>query len=195
MEIKLLSLLKSEEKKLLKVETFSKNQTIFFEGDECEEISILVSGEIQIISNTLDGRSIIYRKLKQGEVFGNNLLFSSDNCYKGDVVAVSESTLCFINKENLIKLLKTNDDFLYEYFRIQSDFGKELNGLIKVLTSKTSEEKVINYLKINGGKALIKSVTTFASELNMSRENLSRILSKMIKEKKIFKKGKLYYLN
>lgn len=195
MEIKLLSLLSNEEKKLIKIKSFSNKEILYFEGSNCDEVTILVSGEIRIVSNFEDGRSIVYRVVKPGEIFANNLVFSSNKTYKGNVVANKDVVVAIISSSNLIKLLKSNEKFLIEYLRVQSDFGKELNGIIKVLTSSNSEEKIINYLTIHGGKVFVKSVTNLAEELNMSRENLSRCLTKMIKKKKIAKENKVYYLN
>ena len=90
--------------------------------------------------------------------------------------------------------MQTNKEFLLEYLKIQSDFGKELNAKIKVLTSDNTINKVLNDLEVNGGQKEIKSITFWASELNESRENLSRILSKMIKTNLIKKEDKLYSL-
>lgn len=190
MEIKLLSILNKEEKKLFSIKTFKKNSCVFSQGSYCSSVCILISGKIMIANNFEDGRNIVFRTLKSGGLFGNNLIFSSDPKYKGDVICAEESIIALFEKNDLLYLLQNNIEFLKEYMRIQADFGKELNGRVKILTSKNSIEKVSNFLELNGGSVFIKSVTKLADELNLSRENLSRTISLMIKKRMITRNGK-----
>lgn len=195
MKNKLLELLTKDERDLVKIKSFKNKEIAFYEDQECNEFSILLSGEIRIISYNDSGRSLTYRVITPGEVFGNNLLFSSDNKYKGNVISCSDSSLAIISKKSLLKILKNNDDFFIEYLRIQSDFGKELNKRIQILSSSDAKEKIINYISLNGGKVMIKSITLLADELAMTRENLSKCLSYLIKNKIIIRENKFYKMN
>lgn len=159
--------------------TAKKNQTLFFEGDECKKIGLIISGKVSIISYFSDGQEVIYNEIEKGQMFGNNLIFSSEPFYRGDVVATEESIIYYISKEELLKALTIDKDFLELYLKQQSDFSKKLNFKIKLLTINNARERVLYYLTFNKKKISYKSITRLAKELYLTRESLSRTLYKM----------------
>ena len=185
MENNILSLLSKEEKAFLDVRTYSKNQVIFKENSQCDSIGILTSGKVEIISYSFSGEEIIYNLLGKNQIFGNNLLFSSDAVYKGDVVSRGDTTIVFIKKGDLIHLLSSNQKFLEAYLRVQSDFGKNLNSRIKLYSMNSAEERFNYYLYLNKNVIEYGSITSLASQLNLKRETLSRLISKLEKENAI----------
>ena len=58
---------------------FKKNEIIFNEDQICEEMGIIIAGEYIIQSLSFNGNEIIYAYLKEGDMFGQNLLFSDNN--------------------------------------------------------------------------------------------------------------------
>ena len=159
-----------------------KNQTLFFEGDECKKVGLIISGKISIASYFSDGQEVIYNILGKGEMFGNNLIFSSEPFYRGDVVALEESTICYIRKENLFEALSSNPEFLELYLKQQSDFSKQLNFKIKLLTINNAKDRLTYYLTFNNKEIKYNSVTKLAKELYLKRETLSRTMYKMADE-------------
>ena len=108
MKIAILNILSKQEHKLVKGYQVAKNSIIYHEGDLCENVGIIISGKIDIVSYSFNGKELLLNSLKAGDIFGNNLLFSSEPIYRGDVVAKEKSVIAFINKENLIYLLQNN---------------------------------------------------------------------------------------
>ena len=162
--------------------TARKNQTLFFEGDECKSVGLVVSGKISVISYFADGKEIIYNTLGRGEVFGSNLIFSSSPFFRGDVVAVEESEILYITKDELLKGLSENVGLLEMYLQNQSDFSKSLNFKIKLLTINNARDRIIYYLSMHDNKIEYRSVTKLAKELYLTRETLSRTMYKMQKD-------------
>lgn len=162
-----------------------KNQTLFFEGDECKNLGLIISGKVSIISYFADGKEIIYNTLGKGEMFGNNLIFSSEPFFRGDVVAVEESVITYISKEEILKALSENVGLLEQYLKQQSDFSKTLNFKIKLLTIDNARDRFIYYLTFNKGQVTYRSVTKLAKELYLTRETLSRTMYKMAKQNEI----------
>lgn len=182
MENNILSLLNKDERKYLSVRSFNKNQIIFKEGDTCKEVAIIIEGKIQIVSYSFSGKEVVFNSLSKNQIFGNNLLFSSDPKYKGDVISTTKSTIVFIKKNDLITLLSSNQTFLNKYLQIQSDFGKSLNSQIKLFSIDSALERFEYYLFINDNSIEFKSITALANELNLKRETLSRLVSRLEKE-------------
>ena len=162
-----------------------KNQTLFFEGDKCKMVGLIISGKISIISYLKDGQEVIYNELGKGEMFGNNLIFSSEPFYRGDVVATEESEIAYIEKSELLRALNENVGLLEMFLKQQSDFSKNLNFKIKLLTISSAEERLMYYLTFHKGEVQYRSVTKLAKELYLTRETLSRTMYKMEKNKQL----------
>lgn len=165
--------------------SYKKGETIFYENDECLKIGIVKSGEISIKSYFSDGKEVTYNTLHTGDMFGNNLIFSSKPFYRGDVIASEDSIIYLISKDKLLSLLKKDDELLITYLTNQSDFSKTLNFKIKLLTINNAEDRLLYYLTFNKNKIRYKTITKLANDLFLTRESLSRTITKLVKSKKI----------
>lgn len=195
MKIQLLNVLTKKEHKLVKGYQVTKNSVIHHEGDTCESIGVIVSGKVDVVSYSFQGKELVLNSLKAGEIFGNNLIFSSEPIYKGDVIAKEKCVIAFINKENLLFLLQNNKDFLELYLKAQSDFGKSLNARIQLLSFTNAEERLQYYASKNDNVIVFKNVTTLAAQIGIQRETLSRLLTSLVKRHLIKKeKGKITFV-
>ncbi len=190
----ILNTLTSEQFEHLTSLHLGKGEVLFHENDRCGHIGILLHGEISIVSYLSNGKEIIYNTLKDGDLFGNNLIFSSDPRYKGDILALKDTDLYLIERNVLIDLLQENSSFLLEYLRIQSNLGKSLNNRIRLLSIDSAEERLLFYLHENQDTIRFTSVSSLARDLFLERETLSRLLSRLQKEKKILRQGKVLKL-
>ena len=182
MKNNILSSLTKQEQSLLEVKSLNKGQVLFREGELCSKVSIVVSGQVKISSMNYSGNEVIFNISENGDMFGNNLLFSDNPYYKGDVVALKDSIIVSIKRENLENILQCNKDFLISYLNIQSNFGKKLNSTIKLLSFSSAEDRLLFFLKENNKTIKYHSVTELADLLHLKRETLSRLLTKLEKE-------------
>ena len=195
MKIALLNVLTKKEHKLVKGYQIAKNNVLFHEGDLCDNIGIIVSGKVDIVSYSFNGQEMIINSLKAGEIFGNNLLFSSDPVYRGDVIAKEKCVIAFIHKDNLVYLLQNNKDFLDLYLQAQSDKAKSLTARIQLLSFTNAEERLLYYASKNNNVIQFKNVTSLAATIGVQRETLSRLLTNLVKRHQIKKeKGKITFL-
>lgn len=195
MKITILNVLTKKEHQMVKGYQIAKGNIIHHEGDVCENIGIIISGKVDIVSYSYEGKEILINSLKSGDIFGNNLLFSSSPIYKGDIIAKEKCVIAFISKENLIYLLQNNVEFLNEYLNIQSDFGKSLNARIQLLSFPNAEERLFYYASKSNNVIEFKNVTSLAATLGVQRETLSRLLTTLIDRHLIKKeKGKITVL-
>ena len=195
MKIALLNVLSKKEHQLVKGYQIAKGNIIFHEGDVCESIGVIISGKIDIVSYSFEGKEMLINSLKAGEIFGNNLLFSSSPIYRGDVVAKEKTVVAFISRDNLVYLLQNNKEFLDLYLQAQSDKAKLLTARIQLLSFPNAEERLFYYASKNHNLIEYKNVTTLAATLGVQRETLSRLLTSLIKRHLIKKeKGKITVL-
>lgn len=183
----ILNTLKSPQLEHIIIKNLDKGTVLFRENDICDCIGIVIEGQISIVSYLANGKEIIYNTLKNDEIFGNNLIFSSEPYYKGNIITSVSSKIALIYKNDLINFLSNNEDFLKEYLKIQSDFGKTLNNRIKLLSIDSAEEKLYYYLHENKGVIKYSTISDLAKHLYLQRETLSRLLSKLVKDNKIIR--------
>lgn len=187
----ILNYLTKEELSKIKTIEISKNSTLFFEEEKCDSIGIIESGKIEISTFLSNGEKVIYNTLLPGEIFGSNLIFSTDPFYKGNVVALTDSKIKIINENVLKKLLKNNEKFLINYLKFQSDFAKKLNTKIKLLSMDSAKDRMIFALENNKNNAIhFKTVNDLADYLGLSREATSRTITKLVNEGIITYKNK-----
>ena len=185
MKNNILSTLTKEQQMLLEIKTLNKGYVLFREGQTCDRIAIVVSGQVKISSIHYSGNELIFNIIEKGEMFGNNLIFSDDPRYKGDVITLKDSTIVLIQKSHLENILQSNKDFLIQYLNIQSNFGKKLNSTIKMLSFTSAEERFKYYLKSNNNVINFHTISDLADILHLKRETLSRLISKLEKENAI----------
>ena len=187
----LINCLTLKEKKLLKTVSLKKEEILFNENDRCEYVGIVESGIVTISSFSYNGNEIVFNSLKKGDIFGNNLIFTDTPFFKGNIIGKTRSTISLISKQNLIKILQENTDFLTAYLEYQSLFSQKLNSKIKLLSFDSAEERFLYFLFINKDEIHFSSVTSLASELSLKRETLSRLISKLVKDKRILRSGNM----
>ena len=173
------------EKHNLQIHKYKKGETISLEGDMCQCIRVLKSGQIIISSITKSGQEIIYKKLGSGDMFGNNLLFSNNPFYRGDILCLEDSLIYELDKNSFLDLLQKDRNFAELFLRYQSEDSKRLNQQIKIASLQTVEEKIFYLLQINNHNIKISSVTDLSRQLNISREATSRVLHSLIKDGKL----------
>ena len=85
-----------------KIISYKKNEMIVNEGDICVNIGFLLEGSLSV-SNTLpDFNESIIQVLNKGDVFGENLIFSDNPYYPGNIYANNNCQIAFISKNNFL---------------------------------------------------------------------------------------------
>lgn len=184
------NLIDDKQLKKIKIKRYQSGQIIFKENDICNHVGLVKSGQVIIKSFSESGKEIVYNIRNAGEMFGNNLIFSEDKHYLGDVIAIKDSAIFLFDEKQLLSILNNNTLFLKAYLLNQANSIKKLNAMIKMFSFNNARERLIYYFKINHNQIAYDSITLLANELLLQRETLSRLINKMIKEGKIIKQEK-----
>lgn len=166
-------------KKYLIIKNYKKGSLIFNEGEICKYLSLIING---IVSISTINHFFEYEiaELRDGNLFGENLLFSEQKKYLGDIIAIKDTTIAFITKDNLFTLLK-NNTILENYLHLLSKKAMNNQLKLKILSQKSIKEKVLFYLnseqkRTNSNTILIDSKEQLSKILNVPRPSLSREL-------------------
>lgn len=177
----LISTLNKNQKELLKIKHFKKNEIIFNEEDECNKIGIVIRGQASISTYTLLEKTYDIKTLNEDDIFGEFLLFTDKPFYLGYVTSTKEADIAFLDKNNLYKIIKENENFFNQFMKQISNDVIKIQNKIKVLSQKTVREKVLFYIKneikrTNSMTIYINSKEELAKIINIPRPTLSREL-------------------
>jgi CRP-like cAMP-binding protein len=111
------------------------------------------------------------------------------------VVAVSDTQLLIIEKDDFLKFLKSNDKILANFLDIISNRSQFLSEKIKFLNFKTIKGKLAQYILQTAGpdKSEIRLAMTqndLAEYFGVARPSIARVISELETEGIIITKGK-----
>jgi CRP-like cAMP-binding protein len=89
-----------------------KGKTLFREGDPVPGIYFIYSGSVKISKQWTEGKELIIRFAKTGDIVGHRGLM--DALYPISATALEDTVVCFIPNEFLEATLKTNPGFTYK---------------------------------------------------------------------------------
>lgn len=166
----------------LPIKGLSSGDILFNEGEPCEKMGIVIKGELIISTITYNEKEETFNTIKEGEMFGDLLIFSKNPVYLGDVVAKRKTSVIIISKQKLITLLSTDEEFLNIYMSIICNKAVNIKKQAKLLSHKNIEDRILFYLKLKDtGNHIIKydTITNLSMELSLPRPSVSRSLSNL----------------
>jgi len=185
---------------------YKKNDTILSPKISPRGIYQIKSGFVYSYSLTSDYKKRIQSILKPGEIFP--LLWAiAHSPQRFYTKALTDVTLSIISKDLFLAKLYKDKDLTRRLIEIFAEYLNMYVERVENLELKTSRKKIIGRIlhfssrfgvKKNGEIYIQIPVThnLIAQSINLSRENVTRELSKLEKEKLInFKKGKLAILD
>ena len=171
-----------------KVNSYERNNIVHFVGDICENLEIILSGEVAVERTDESGKLMTIAEFFDGDILGGNLLFSKNPCYPMTVTAKKPTIILEISKRQLFDLFASSLDFLKSYLAYISDHSVILGDRIKHYVNRTIRECIISYLDYESKKQesstikLTISKKALAERIGVQRTSLSRELAKMRNE-------------
>lgn len=161
---------------------YKKSEIIANEEDKCTSLGFVLDGVVEIQRIYLSGKQIVLKRLNNGDVFGEALVFSNKSNYPSTVIAFSDCTILYINRTDILKLCTMDERVLGNFMSALSNKIFMLNSKIKSIAFKSIKHKVINYIleqaKMQKSKTikLKESKEEIAAALGIPRPSLSREL-------------------
>jgi CRP-like cAMP-binding protein len=168
-----------------KVNSYEKNNIVHFVGEVCENLEIILSGEVVVERIDESGKLMTIAEFFNGDILGGNLLFSKNPYYPMTVTAKKATIILEISKIQLFDLFAGSLDFLKSYLEYISDHSVILGDRIKHYVNRTIRECIMSYLNYESKKQdsnTIKMEITkkaLAERIGVQRTSLSRELARM----------------
>jgi CRP-like cAMP-binding protein len=161
-----------------------KNEILFLEGDRGLSLYILVHGSIELFQTSADGRKIVLKVVKPGELFAEIILFEESR-YPAGAMALKPSLVFNLPKHQFSCLLE-NERFRNEFIANLMGKLRYLANQIRYLSSKEVKERFLMFVEDQYGRRTTISSPlpkkAVAAAIGTTPETLSRILNEWKRE-------------
>ncbi len=164
-----------------------KATVLFREGAPAEAMFLLARGRISLHKLSPDGREIVIKVIKPGEVFAEVILFEK-KFYPVTAVALTEVLVFRLLRRDLLDILR-QEDFRNDFIAMLLRKQRYLADKIQQLTSQDVEQRLCAFLlEQYGQKEQIQvdiNKKQLAASIGATPETLSRLLQDLKKRKRL----------
>jgi CRP-like cAMP-binding protein len=155
-----------------------KQTTLFREGEPGEAMFLLVRGRVSLHKLSRDGREIVIKVIKPGEVFAEVILFEKKH-YPVTAVTLTDVLVFKLLRRDLLALLR-QEDFRNDFIAMLLRKQRYLADKIQQLTTQDVEQRLRSFLLEQYGKQEQIQVEInkkqLAAAIGATPETLSRLL-------------------
>lgn len=169
-----------------------KREYLFHEGEKGSSMFLLLDGNIQLHKNTEDGREVVIRMVKPGELFAEVVLFEKDR-FPVSARAVTHAEVLLFPKAGIDRLL-AEKSFRNDFIALLMAKQRYLTERIQELTTKDVEYRFFTFLRAQYGENEMihtpLSKKDIAAAIGTTPESLSRLILRLTEDEIIEWKGK-----
>ena len=169
------------------IKSYAKNELIVRQGDVCDSLYMLTLGSVKTEMITENGNILGIEIIKAPRPLAPAFLFSDNNHFPVDVTALEEVEIMKIPKEEILRLMMTNPDFMKQFLTHNSNRTQFLTNRLQLLSIKTIKGKIAHFLlesMTDEGKTFTinRNQTELAEFFGVARPSLARSLSELIQD-------------
>jgi len=160
---------------------FAPEESLFWEGDECQGLFLLIEGAVMIFKTSQSGREMMLDMVHAPSSVAELPLFDR-GAYPASVRAVKPSTTLFINRNDFYQACRQNPDLALKLLAV---VGRRLRQLVFVVESitfgsvtKRLARMLLDLSSEKPGSGITLTHQELASRLGTVREVVSRNLAR-----------------
>lgn len=168
--------------------SYDKDEIIAIEGNDCLSLGIILEGSIEIHKPFVSGKIVTINDFKEGNIFGEALLFTDRHTYPATIVSSNKSQIMYIKRHDIVNMMSLDTRVIDNFMGVLSNRILMLNDRITNLSFDSLRKKIINILLLEYSRQKISTLTLpysrkkMAQLLNIPRPSLSRELVNMKEE-------------
>jgi CRP/FNR family cyclic AMP-dependent transcriptional regulator len=145
-----------------------KRQDVYLEGDDATRVYFVQSGRIKTLKTTLSGKDLITGFYGPGEFFGYLTLLERTP-HRDSAIAVDDSELIYIPKDDFLQLLLRNREVSEQFIRLLAGRVSEREQLLLEMAYSSIRRRVAD--------ALIRlHEEAPATDIHLSREDMAALV-------------------
>lgn len=187
----------------LRIRQYAKRDLVLQKGAVGDSLLFLLSGQLQVIDVTEDGRAIGLRMLAPGDFFGEIAVINGSN-RSASVVALSPALVALLPRESALHLFSHSPSVANQMLRFLADKVQRDSEFRALLSINNTSKRIYTFIELlkqkkSGEPDVVENLPThqdIASMINTSRETVTRTLLTLAQQG-IIKKGshKLIIIN
>jgi CRP-like cAMP-binding protein len=167
--------------------SYPKNELIIRQGDVCDALHLLTVGSVKTEMITESGGIMGIETIIAPRPLAPAFLFSDNNHFPVDVTTLEEVEIMRIPKEEIMRVMMTDPDFMKKFLTLNSNRTQFLTNRLQLLSIKTIKGKLAFYVldQVKGKDnsfTMNKNQTELADFFGVARPSLARSLSELIED-------------
>ena len=169
--------------------TFATGEHLFHEGERTRHFGLVLSGAVNVVRYSRDGRAKVLSHLVRGEVFGTSFVLGGEGRSFAGIVATEPTTVLLLRGEKVLRpcaaRCAAHVQLVCRLLEVLAHRNTLLARKIDCLTQHTTAEKLLAYLEMRaeaaGGDAFDIPFTRqqLADYLNVDRSALSTEIGRL----------------
>ena len=161
-----------------------KGNLIVQEGDRCQHLFFLLTGDIDVITEADDHGYRIEEDITAPEIFQPERIFGLNQRFTHTYLAQNDCSLMRIEKNDVLKLSDEFEIFRINFLNLISAQTQKLNRRTLRVPPKDLQERIIRFFEAHclrpaGEKTFYIKMNRIAEEVNDSRRDVSRALHQL----------------
>jgi CRP/FNR family cyclic AMP-dependent transcriptional regulator len=167
--------------------SYPSGAILFMEGEAARGVYILCQGRVKLLTTNSDGKTLIFKIAKPGEILGLNATLTG-TAHEITAETLQPVQLAYVSREDFIRFIKENGDACLQ---VAQHLGRDCHSAYEVIRSiglsNSVEEKLARFLVewSSSGQATSSGVRVklaltheeIAQLIGCSRESVSRSFS------------------
>jgi CRP/FNR family transcriptional regulator, dissimilatory nitrate respiration regulator len=159
-----------------------RGEALFRQGDPAAAIFALEQGELRLLRQTGDGRTVALHTARPGELFAEASLFSE--VYHCDAIAAAPSRVRRYPKRHILAAIRRNPALAERFIAVLARQVQALRARLEERTIRSARERVLRHLVLaadagSGTLRLSGTLMDLAAEIGLSHEALYRTLARL----------------
>jgi CRP-like cAMP-binding protein len=174
----------------LRFRHYNKREVVLHKGGNGDALLFLLSGQLQVVDITEDGRAVGLRILAPGDFFGEIALINNST-RSASVVATSDVLVAFLPAATALHLFTHSPSVAQQMLRHLAQKIQRDSEFRAVLSINNTARRIYTYLSLlqkkpeDGSPAVVENLPThqdIANMINTSRETVTRALLTLVQQ-------------
>jgi len=177
---------------------YAKREVVLQKGGHGDGLLFLLTGQMQVIDITEDGRAIGLRMLAPGDFFGEIALINNST-RSASVVAMTAVVVAFLPASTAMHLFAHSPSVAKQMLRHLAQKIQRDSEFRALLSINNASRRIYTYLAMQnrqqpaaGGPEVVENLPThqdIANMINTSRETVTRALAVLVQQGIVLKEG------
>lgn len=158
-----------------KVKKYAKSEFIFRAGELVSQVGIVLSGRTQIIKEDIWGNRTIVANMTVGDIFAEAFSCSKVERLTVSVLAGESTEVLFIDYNRILSTHSISESckekLIFNMIQVLANKNVMLTQKIEILSSRTTREKILNFLSNLAAKN-----QSYSFEIPFNRQELADFL-------------------